>query len=148
MTRLGQKCAFLSTNHVQNAKRRAESCGKSSCRMFIVYGCHFRSNFVILLNVALESPVGLRLALILGSRRSASRTVLILFNDLAVRRLPECPTFLFRLVPCVEYLAKFLKIVLVHGGCRSGNLSSKRSITRPGLLVLLYSSTINVVARL
>ena len=97
----------------------------------IVCGCHFRSNFVILLNVALESPVGLRLALILGSRRSASRTVLILFNDLAVRRLPGCPTFLFRLVPCVEYLAKFLKIVLVHGGCRSGRKPLFKTLNYP-----------------
>ena len=42
---LGQKWAYLSTNYVQSAKRRAGSCRKSSCRMFIVYGCHFRSNF-------------------------------------------------------------------------------------------------------
>ena len=141
MKRLGQKWAYLSTNHVQNAKRRAGSCGKSSCRMFIVYGCHFRSNFVILLNVVFESPVGVRQALIRGSRWSASWTVLMLFTNLEARRLPECPVFLFWLVQCV---AKFLKIVLVHGGCRSGNLSSKRSITRCGLPVELYSNTLNV----
>ena len=129
---------------MQNAKRRAGSCGKSSCRMFIVYGCHLRSNFVILLNVVFESPVGLRLALIRGSRRSASCTVLMLFTDLVVRDLPDVSVFQFWLVPCVEYFARFLKIVLVHGGCRSGNLSSKRSITRSGNPVKLYSSTINM----
>ena len=129
---------------MQNAKRRAGSCGKSSCRMFIVYGCHLRSNFVILLNVVFESPVGLRLALIRGSRQSASCTVLMLITDLVVRHLPNFSVFQFWLVPCVEYFAKFLKIVLVHGGCRSGNLSSKRSITRSELPVELYSSTINV----
>ena len=129
---------------MQNAKRRAGSCGKSSCRMFIVYGCHLRSNFVILLNVVFESPVGLRLALIRESRRSASCTVLMLFTDLVVRDLPDFSVFQFWLVPCVEYFARFLKIVLVHGGCRSGNLSSKRSITRSGNPVKLYSSTINM----
>ena len=74
MTRLGQEWAYLSTNHMQNAERRAGSCGKSSCRMFIVYGCHLRSNSVILLNVVFE----IRLALIRGSRRSASCTMLML----------------------------------------------------------------------
>ena len=128
MTRLGQKCAYLSTNHMQNVKRRAGSCGKSSCRMFIVYGCHLRSNFVILLNVVFESPVGLRLALIRGSRRSASCTVLMLFTDLVVRLLPNFSVFPFWLVPCVEYFAKFLKIVLAHGCCRSGNLSSNAQL--------------------
>ena len=125
MRRLGQKWAYLSTNHMQNAKRRAGSCGKSSCRMFIVYGCHLRSNFVILLNVVFESPVGLRLALIRGSRRSASCTVLILITDLV---LPDFSVFQFCLVPCVEYFAKFLKIVLVHVGCRSENLSSNAQL--------------------
>ena len=112
--------------------------------MFIVYRCHLRSNFVILLNVVFESPVGLRLALIRGSHRSASCTVLMLFTDLAVRHLTHFSVFQFWLVPCVEYFAKFLKIVLVHGGCRSGNLSSKCLITRCGLPVELCSSTINV----
>ena len=74
---------------IQNAKRRAGSCGKSSCRMLIVYGCPLRSNFVILLNVVFESPVALRLALIRGSHRSASCTVLMLFTNLAVRSLPD-----------------------------------------------------------
>ena len=144
MTGLGQKWAYLSTNHMQKAKRRAGSCGKRSCRMFIVYRCHLRSNSVILLSVVFESPVGLRLALIRGSRRSAACTVLMLFTDLVVRHLPDFSVFQFCLVPCVEYFAKFLKTVLVHGGCRSGNLSSKRSITRSGLPVELYSTTINV----
>ena len=49
---------------------------------------HLRSNFVILLNVFFESPVGLRLAQIRGSRRSAASTVLMLFTDLVVRHLP------------------------------------------------------------
>ena len=102
---------------MQNAKRRAGFCGKSSCRMFIVYGCQLRSNFAILLNVVFGSPVGLRLALIRGSRRSASCTVLMLFTDLVVRHLPDFSVFQFWLVPCVEYFAKFLKIVLVPRGC-------------------------------
>ena len=112
--------------------------------MFIVYGCHLRSNFVILLNVVFESLVGLRLALIRASHRSASCAVLMLFTDLVFRHLTHFSVFQFWLVPCVEYFAKFLKIVLVHGGCRSGNLSSKRSIACSGLPVELYSSTINV----
>ena len=91
-----------------------DNCGKSSCRMFIVYGCHLSSNFVILLNVVFESPVGLRLTLIRGSRGSASCTVLMLFTDLVVRHLPDFSVFQFLLVPCVEYFAKFLRIVLVH----------------------------------
>ena len=112
--------------------------------MFIVYGCNLRSNFVILLNVVFACPVELRLALIRGSRRSASCTVLMFFTDLVVRHFTHFSVLQFWLVPCVEYFAKFLKIVLVHGGCRSGNLSSKRSITRSGHPVELYSSTINV----
>ena len=54
-----------------------------------MHGCYLRSNFMILLNVVFESPVGLRLALIRGSRRSVSCTVLMLFTDLVVRHLPD-----------------------------------------------------------
>ena len=140
MTRLGQKWAYLSTNHMQNAKRRAGSCGKSSCRMFIaiVYGCHLRSNFVILLHVVFESPVGLRLALFVDHVEVLHvATVLMLFTDLVVRHLPDFSVFQFWLIRYVEYFAKFLKMILVHGGCRFGNLSSKRSNTRSGLPVEL-----------
>ena len=87
---------------MQNAKRRPRSGGKSSCRMLIVYGRHLRSNFVILLNVVFESPVRLRLALIRGSRRSASYTVLMLFTDLVVCHRPDFSVFQFWLIPCVE----------------------------------------------
>ena len=75
-----------------------------------------------------ESPVGLRLALIRGLRGSASCTVLMLFTDLVVRLLPDFSVFQFWLVPCVEYFAKFLKIVPVHGGCGSRNLSSNAQL--------------------
>ena len=128
---------------MQNAKRRPRSGGKSSCRMLIVYGRHLRSNFVILLNVVFESPVWLRLALIRGSRRSASYTVLMLFTDLVVRHLPDFSVFQFWLIPCVESSQNSSNRP-GRGGCRSGNLSSKRSITRSGFPVELYSSTINV----
>ena len=35
MTSLGQKWAYLSTNHVQNAKRRAGSCGKNEFMSYV-----------------------------------------------------------------------------------------------------------------
>ena len=90
------------------------------------YGCYRRSNLVILFKPEDDISTGLRLAL--TSRRFCSSRVLtaaMFCSVLAVLRLPELPLLRLRPVPWLEYFLTFLKIVVLWGGSRSGNLAWK-----------------------
>ena len=87
-------------NHSANRNGRGKSVANISCRTCMRYGCHLRSNLVILLKPEHDIATGLRLAL--TSHRFCSSRVLTaaMFCSVhAVLRLPELPLLRLRLVP-------------------------------------------------
>ena len=119
--------------------------------MFIRYGCQRRSILVILLNDERLMLMGFLHVVTCGCCSNVFRTSSMFSTVLTDLLLPEFPLLQFKLVPFRSYLITFLQIVVLLGGCRSGNCCMNASCTAWGLLVphegFLFHSTLSLQTR-
>ena len=97
------------------------------------------------LHFARGIPVSFLLVLMRGLAWMASLTTWMFSADLPVRLWPECPLFLFKLVPWSAYFLTLYQMALFVGGCLSGNCTRKASWTSTKLLVSWYRVTRNTL---